>query len=218
MSYRPLQYVRRFNQSAAFPLWLKLIVTFFYIFISHGVWEQYSALNFLWFSHIGFMGTVVALWLENRLLASMMLLNSFIADGVGWTFDLLVALVSGRHPFGATAYMFDAAIPLTMRLLSLFHVVVPALLAWMVYKLRYDGRAIVLQTLLAWAVLVICVLLTDPVMNINCVYGPGTKRQVFMPEWLYFVTLLLYVPLGLYLPVHLTVVRALKWTYEKPAT
>lgn len=164
------------------------------------------------------MGTVVALWFENRLLASMMLLNSFIADGVGWTFDLLVAQVSGYHPLGATAYMFEAAIPLRVRLLSLFHVVVPALLAWMVYKLRYDRRAIVFQTLLAWTVLVICLLLTDPVMNINCVFGPGTKRQVFLPAWLYFVTLLLYVPLGLYLPVHLTLVRALKWTYEEQAT
>ena len=192
---RPLSDVSRFNQSTRLPLWLKLIATLVYVVICYGTWKQYSTLNFLWFSHIGFMGTVVALWFENRLLASMMLLNSFIADGVGWTLDLLVALVSGHHPFGATAYMFDAAIPLTVRLLSLFHVAVP-LLIWMVYKLRYDRRAIVFQTLLAWTVLVICVLLTDPVMNINCVFGPGTKRQVFMPAWLYFVILVLYVPLG----------------------
>jgi hypothetical protein len=73
------------DQQAAFPLWLKIAVTLFYVYISRGMWQQYSAFNFLWFSHIGLMGTVLALWFESRLLASMMLLNTFVADGVGWT-------------------------------------------------------------------------------------------------------------------------------------
>lgn len=157
------------------------------------------------------MGAVLALWFESRLLASMMLLNTFVADGVGWTLDLLVALVSGWHPFGATAYMFDQRIPIFIRCLSLFHIVVPSLLAWMVYKLRYDRRALVAQTLLAWTVLLVCVAFISPNLNINCVFGPGTARQNFMPGWLYFIMLLLYVPLAFYLPVHMVVRRLLKW-------
>lgn len=206
-----IQSFLRIDKHATFPLWLKIVVTIFYLFISRGAWEQYSALNFLWFSHIGFMGAVLALWLESRLLTSMMLLNTFVADGVGWTLDLLVALVSGRHPFGATAYMFDGRIPLFIRGLSLFHVAVPALLAWMVYKLRYDRRALVGQTLFAWAVLLCCVLFTNPALNLNCVWGPGTQRQTLIPAWLYFLVLLAYVPLAFYLPIHLLLTRALKW-------
>ena len=201
----------RLDQQANFPLWLKIVVTLFYAFISRGTWQQYSAFNFLWFSHIGFMGAVLALWLESRLLSSMMLLNTFVADGVGWTLDLLVALVSGRHPFGATAYMFDQRIPILIRLLSLFHVLVPVLLVWMVYKLGYDRRALVAQTLFAWAVLLFCVSFTNPALNLNCVFGPGTKRQTFMPAWLYFLILMIYVPLAFYLPIHLTLRRWLKW-------
>ena len=209
----------RIDDQATFPLWLKIVVTLLYIYISRGVWQQYSALNFLWFSHLGFMGAVLALWTENRLLASMALLNTFVADGVGWTLDLIVALVSGRHPFGATAYMFDARIPLFIRGLSLFHVAVPVLLAWMVFKLRYDRRAIVAQTLFAWCVLILCLTLTNPALNLNCVWGPGTQRQHFMPAWLYFLILMAYVPLAFYLPLHLVITRLLKWDRPRePAT
>jgi hypothetical protein len=199
------------NERATFPLWLKVVVTLLYAYIARGTWQQYSTLNFLWFSHIGLMGLVLSLWLENSLLASMMLLNTLVADGIGWTLDLVVALISGRHPFGATAYMFDQTIPLHIRLIGLFHIVSPALLAWVVYKLRYDRRALAAQTLFAWCLLFVCVLLTDPALNINCVFGPGTKRQTFLPGWLYFAILLVYVPLAFYLPVHLVLTRLLKW-------
>ena len=119
-----LRRLLRVDEHATFPLWLKVAVTLSYVFISRRTWQQYSAFNFLWFSHIGFMGAVLALWLESRLLASMILLNTFVADGVGWTLDLLVALVSGRHPFGATAYMFDQRIEMgpATRVLGVKHI------------------------------------------------------------------------------------------------
>jgi hypothetical protein len=107
--------------------------------------------------------------------------------------------------------MFDQRIPILVRCLALFHVVVPVLLLWMVYRLRYERRALVAQTLLAWIVLLFCVLFTDPALNINCVFGPGTQRQTFMPAWLYFTVLLIYVPLAFYLPIHLALTRWLKW-------
>jgi hypothetical protein len=199
------------NQHPTFPFCLKIAATLFYAIIMPKTWKQYTFLNFLWFSHIGLIGTVLALWLESRLLASMVLLNTFAADGVGWTLDLLVALVTGWHPFGATAYMFDQRIPILVRCLSLFHVVVPTLLAWMVYRLGYDRRALVAQTLLAWIVLLFCVSFTEPALNINCVFGPGTQRQTLMPEWRYFIILMIYVPLAFYVPIHLLLTRWLKW-------
>src|SRR5207245_2260301 len=65
----------------------------------------------------------------------------------------------------------------------------------------------VAQTLLAWIVLLFCVSFTHPALNINCVFGPGTQRQTFMPEWLYFAILMIYVPLAFYLPIHLLLRR-----------
>jgi hypothetical protein len=88
---------------------------------------------------------------------------------------------------------------------------VPALLVWMIYKLRYDRRALAAQTLFCWLVLLVCVLFTDPALNINCVLGPGTQRQTFIPAWLYFGILMIYVPLAFYLPIHLLLRRVLKW-------
>ncbi len=181
---------------SAVSLWLKIPLTVLYVIISVGTMRQYSAFNFLWFSQIGFAGTVLALWSESRLLASMMLLNTFVADGVGWTLDFIVALATGRHPFGATAYMFDQRIPLAVRALSLFHVGLPVLLAWMVHKFSYARAAILAQALVALLVLTVRSLFTDPALNINCVFGPGTQRQTLLPAGMYFPLLLIFVPLA----------------------
>ena len=58
--------------------------------------------------------------------------------------------------------MFDAAEPLWLRLLSLFHVVVPVLLPWAIRRLGYDPRGWKLQTAIAWVVLPVTYLSTDP--------------------------------------------------------
>jgi len=175
------------------------------------LWNQYTALNFLWFSHIGLIGTVLALWLESRLLASMVLLNTFVADGVGWTLDLLVALVSGRHPFGATAYMLTSGSPSSSTAYRSFTSSYRRCWPGWFTGSAMIGRAFLAQTLLAWIVLLLCVSFTNPALNINCVFGPGTQRQTFMPEWLYFVILMIYLPLAFYLPIHLLLRRWLKW-------
>jgi hypothetical protein len=88
------------------------------------------------------------------------------------------------------------------RALSLFHVVVPVVLIWMLHELGYDSRAPVAQTLLAWFVLPITyAVTTSSDENINWVRGPGKlQRRVHPLVWLGF--LMLAFPIGLYLPMH----------------
>lgn len=157
----------------------------------------------MWFSNIGLLGAALALWLENRLLASMMLLATFMADGVAWNVDFLFGLLVGWHPLGATTYMFDERIPMFIRGMSFSHLVVPALLTWIVYKLRYDTRALAAQTLFSCIVLLLSYTLTDPASNINWVFGVGAQPQTYMPGWLYLAVVMMYVPVGFYLPIHL---------------
>lgn len=75
------------------------------------------------------MATCIALWTENRLLPSMMALGVLLPE-LGWIIDFTVRLLLGQEaiPFDGTRYMFDPGIPLWIRGLSLYHIVLPIIL------------------------------------------------------------------------------------------
>src|SRR5207253_10552072 len=81
--------------------------------------------------------------------------------------------------------------------------VLPALLLWMVWRLGYDSRAWLLQTLLTWVILLATFFFTDPAQNINWAFGPGTKPQHLLSPMVYLILVMLVLPLLVYLPTHL---------------
>ena len=164
-------------------------------------WRQYGPANFLWFSDIALLAMVPALWLENALLVSMMALSILFLELV-WNADFWTRLVTGKSLVSLSAYMFDPNIPLFIRGLSLFHVALPILVVWLLYRLGYDRRALLWQTMVALVVMPISYLLTNPRENINWVYGLGEKPQHIMPEWLFVLSLMIGIPLLVYLPMH----------------
>src|SRR6185369_3262144 len=153
-------------------LWLKILYTLFICVLIPVYWINYGPGNFLWFSDIALLTTAAALWLESPLLASMMALSVIVLESV-WIVDFIIGLISGSSVIGLSAYMFDAKISLPIRALSLFHVFLPPLLVWLLYRFGYDTRAFVAQTVLAWIVLPASYFLTKPSENVNWVYGPG---------------------------------------------
>jgi hypothetical protein len=191
---------------ATFPAWLKWALTFFVLlFVATHAWFG-NSVNFLWLCDTALFGALVALWSGNRLVASMSLLAVLLADGVGWTFDFLVAAVTGWHPLGATLYMFDPHVPALVRGLSLFHLWLPGLLLWMVSRLGYDRRALRAQTLLTWVLLPVSYAVTTPERNLNWVLGFG-HVQTAVPAGLYLLGEMAVFPLVFYLPVHLVLRR-----------
>ena len=184
------------------PLWLKVSYTLFICVLVPVYWKRYGPGNFLWFSDIALFVTAAALWLESSLLASMMALSVVVLESI-WIIDFLIGLIARTSVIGLSAYMFDSKIPLSIRALSLFHVVLPVLLLWLLYRLGYDRRALLAQTLLAWIVLPLSYFLTKPSDNVNWVYGMGGGTQKWMPPSLYLVLLMIAFPLVLYLPTHL---------------
>jgi hypothetical protein len=185
-----------------FPLWLKIVYTLFVCVLIPVYWTNYGASNFLWFSDIALFVTVPALWLESSLLASTMTLSILLLD-VGWNIDFFGRLLTGRSLFGLSSYMFTSKVPLPVRLLSLFHIWFPALLIWMVYRLDYDKRALLAQTLLAWVVLPISYFFIEPSENINWVRGLRGEPQKQMSGPLYLALTMLALPILIYLPTHL---------------
>lgn len=189
-------------------LWLKLAYTLFVIVLVPAYWLEYGPENFLWGSDIALCVTLLALWAENALLASMMALAILLPE-LAWSIDFFWRLMFGADSLEllGTRYMFDPELPLLVRGLSLFHVMLPALLVWLVYRLGYERRALIYQTVLAWVVLPATYLLTDPSANINWVRGLGREPQAWMPGPVYLILLMIAFPVVVYLPTHLLLER-----------
>ncbi len=183
------------------PFWLKIAYTAVVAVIVPIYWLRHGPRNFLWFSDIALIVLVPALWLESALLISMMAVGVLMPEAV-WTISYLGGLLFRRPVTGLAGYMFDPAMPRWLRGLSLFHLILPPLLLWGVWRFGYDARALPLQTLLAWAVLPITWLVTDPDKNINWVFGAGERPQRRIDGRLYLGLVMLFFPLCVYLPTH----------------
>jgi len=186
------------------PLWLKLAFTLVTAGILVVYWFRYGPQNYLWFSDIALIVTIPALWLESGLLASAMAVGVLLPEAF-WNLSLLSRLLLGLRLTGLTDYMFEPERPVHLKALSLFHVPLPILLAWLVWTLGYDPRAPLLMTGIAWLVLPLTYVVTDPSRNINWVHGPGgegARQRRFDPR-VYVGLLMLAFPLAVYLPTHL---------------
>ena len=184
------------------PLWLKLAYTLFVAIIMAVYATKYSRSNFLWFSDIALLATVPALWFESPFLASMVSVGILLPE-ILWNLSYFGQLLTGKRISGLADYMFDTRRPLYLRALSLFHVILPPLLVWMVARLGYEPAAWIAQTALAWVVLPLCFWLTDPALNVNWVFGFGNKQQKLMPPLAYLGLLMVCFPVLIYLPTHL---------------
>jgi len=192
-------------------LWIKLLYSAFVCVLVPYYLRTYGPTNFLYYCDIAVLMTLVALWREDALWASMPAVGILLPQAL-WMVDFLGGL-AGWNVVGMTAYMFDSGLPLFARGLSLFHFWLPLLLIWIVWRLGYDRRAFWAWTGLAWVLILICYFLmpmppapTDnpnlPV-NINYVYGlSDSGPQTWMPPGAYLALLYVAMPLGIFLPTH----------------
>jgi len=183
------------------PLWLKFFWTVWLVVWIPIYWHQYGLQNFLYFCDIGNILICVALWLESPLIFAWQAAGLLLFQTL-FVIDLIGALIAGKHIVGATAYMFDPHIPLTVRLLSLFHVVTPPLLLWAIWRLGYNKRGWMYQTVMTWIVVPINYL-WRPQFNVNWARGLFFHEQHLVPGPLYLLIYLIAVPLLVYWPTHL---------------
>jgi len=190
------------------PLWLKIAWTAWVIAWAPVYWRQYGAQNFLYFCDLGNFFVLAALWLESSLIFSAQAAGLLVFQTL-LCVDLFGAVLSGRHWIGGSEYMFDPHLALWIRLLSLFHVVMPPLLLWAIWRLGYDRRGWKYQTVLTWMVVPINYF-WRPQFDVNFARGLFLRQQHSIPGWLYLASYLIIVPLFLYWPTH----RALQWWSE----
>jgi len=185
---------------------LKLTYSIFVAWVIPIYWKQYGPANYLWFSDVALILLVPALWLESKLFFSALAVSVVLLELL-WNVDFFVRLLTRSQLVGLSDYMFDSTISRSIRALSLFHVFLPAILIWYVYRLGYDSRAFLVQTFSAWVVLLLSFFLTKPKDNINWVYGFGKKPQTRVPKVIHLLLLMLGLPVLVYLPSHLVLKR-----------
>ena len=185
---------------------LKLTYSIFVAWVIPIYWKQYGPANYLWFSDVALILLVPALWLESKLFFSALAVSVVLLELL-WNVDFFVRLLTRSQLVGLSDYMFDSTISRSIRALSLFHVFLPAILIWYIYRLGYDSRAFLVQTFSAWVVLLLSFFLTKPKDNINWVYGFGKKPQTRVPKVIHLLLLMLGLPVLVYLPSHLVLKR-----------
>jgi hypothetical protein len=184
------------------PLWLTLAYGLAVSVIVVVYWRSYGPANFLWLSDVALGFTFAALLTGDPLIASMPAVG-VLALELAWTADFL----TGGRIIGLAAYMFDPKLPHYLRALSLFHLALPPTLVFLLYRLGYDRRALLYETLLTWIILVVTYLATEREQNINWVFGPGSKPQRVLPPLLYLALEMVVLPLCVFLPTHLVLER-----------
>ncbi len=175
-------------------------------------WADYGPTNFLYFCDAALFLTLIAVWRESALAASMAAVGIIVPQLV-WCVDFGFEL-TGHHLTGMTSYMFDADKPLFLRGLSFFHGWLPFLLLYLVKRLGYDRRALPAWTALAWSLCLVAFFFLPPAgahladhntpVNVDYVYGlSDTAPQQWLPAGLYLVLWMTGLAALVYVPTHL---------------
>lgn len=194
------------------PWAIKVLYTVFMAVLVPVYWHHYGPTNFLYFCDVALFLTLIGVWWEKPIFASMAAVGILLPQLI-WVADFL-GNFAGVQLTGMTGYMFEAERSLFLRGLSFFHGWLPFLLVFMVWRLGYDRRALGLWTALAWVLVLFCYFFMPPAgavlenslapRNINYTWGfSETTPQTWLPQPLFVVTLLAALLGALYWPTHL---------------
>ncbi len=182
---------------------LKYLLTAFILILVPVYIHYYGLQNFLWLSDIGLFLTLIGLWWHRALFISIATVCVFVTESI-WNIDFFAELLFGVNLITLSDYMFDDAYSPFLRGLSLFHVVLPIIWIWYLYKYGYDKRALKYGTLLYWTILICTYIGTDSTANINWVFLPEVcPLPVHIPPLVWVIMLAVAFPLFIFLPTHL---------------
>ena len=144
--------------------------------------------------------TFAGLWWGNAQLISSQAVSA-LAAGVLWTANIAARLLTGKFFATGSEYMWDARFPLWVRLLSVFHVVLPCALLWGLWKLRYDARGFRLQAGIA-AVLIVASRFLPAELNMNWAYRDPLFNRAWGPAPIHLAVIWAGAVVLLYWPTH----------------
>lgn len=190
---------------AALPNWLRWAALAWIVVWFPAYWRAWGLANFLHLCDLAVILTCIGLWTDSRLLISSQAVSALLVD-ITWALDAAWALVGKHHLIGGTEYLFDSSVALWIRLLSLFHIVLPLFLLLALWRMGYDRRAWVLQTAVALAVFIAC-RFTNPATNINYAFRDPFFHRAWGPAPAHVAVSVAFLAFVPYLPTHLLLAR-----------
>jgi hypothetical protein len=171
------------------------IAAWFPIYLAYYGWA-----NFLHLSDVAIALLSIGLWTSSSLLVSSQAVSVLIGETL-WCVDILWALATGHHIFGGIGYMWDQHYPLWLRLMSLYHFLLPVLLVWAVWRLGYDRRALKFQMGIG-AVVLVASRIWGRQENINFAFRDPIFHRAWGPAPVHLLFMFVCMVLIIYLPTH----------------
>jgi hypothetical protein len=204
------------NRSGILPLSLKLfLVAFSLTLVVYNATHQGLG-SLLFFCNVALFVATAGICLERPLLVSMAAVGVVFIQLL-WIVDLLLT-AADVSPLRMTAFMLSDDLSWFKKALALFHAWLPFVLLYAVSRLGYDIRAFVWWTGLTCVLLLVSYLFLprppappdNPTLsvNVNFVFGlrmGGPQQRV--PELVWLLGEMLFLPLALFLPAHLVLRR-----------
>lgn len=163
-------------------------------------WHAWGLANFLRLCDLAVILTCAGLVVDSPLLISSQAVSSLMVD-TAWALDVCSRIFAGRHLIGGTEYFFDARFPLWIRLLSLYHLILPAVLLWALYRIGYDRRGLMLQSTIALLAFVLS-RLVDTKENLNFAFSDPFFHHTWGPAPVHIAVSLLFLTVVAYIPTH----------------
>lgn len=200
------------THAAAYPNWMRWTALAWFVVWFPSYWRTWGVANFVHLCDIAVILTSIGIWTNSALLISSQAVGILVLDAA-WAIDaasrvfLRIALVPGNE------YLLDPRYPVWVRLLTLFHLVMPALLLWGVYLMGYDRRGWALQSAIALPLFVLA-RFTRPAVNIDFAFSDPFFHRQLGPAALHILIVWLFMVIVVYLPTHLV----LTWLFRSPQT
>lgn len=169
--------------------------------------SAYGGWHFLQLCDLSVLLACLGVLTRSRLLLSAQALGA-PAIALLWLADLGWSAATGHYLHGGTAYLWNEAVPAAARVLSIFHLVLPLLLLFCLWRNGYDRRALLLQAAISAVVIAVSRLWLPPVDNLNYVNAwPGGGVLLRGVPGAHAVASWLVLCLAIYLPTHLLLQR-----------
>jgi hypothetical protein len=188
-----------------FALWQRCMAILWLVIWIPTYWRTWGASNFVQLCDIAVILTCLGICSNSALLISSQAVSSLLVD-LAWAVDATWRLLLGHHLTGGTEYLFDGHYLLWVRLLSLFHLAMPALLLWALHRVGYDSRGLALQCLIAFFAFA-AARFTNPAKNMNFAFTDPFLHRAWGPAPIHVAVSILFMLIAVYLPTHLALRR-----------
>ncbi len=190
---------------AKLPLWIRWAAALWLVFWFTVYRRSWGPLNFLHLCDISEILACIGFAADSALLISSQAVASLLVDAA-WALDAGWTVVFGHHLIGGTEYLFDPSHALWVRLLSLFHLILPVLLLWAVHRQGYDRRGFPLQLAIAFPAF-IASRFAPAAQNINYAFTDPFLHRSWGPAPVHILAAFLFMLVVVYLPTHLVLKR-----------